>query len=162
MTQPELETRLQVLMGGYAAERIVLGDVSTGSESDLKEATQLATNMVSHYGMSDELGAVYFSHHEEQPFLGQRIAMDGGTSDATVHTIESNARALLTGALERAEELIGKRRQALDQLVAALMAHETLEQEELLDVLGPPAPRGTQRNEGVSVLQAAARISGTE
>jgi hypothetical protein len=68
MTQPELETRLCVMMAGYAAELVVLGEVSTGAENDLKVATQLATNMVSHFGMSKKLGAVYYSHQEEHPF----------------------------------------------------------------------------------------------
>ena len=56
MTQAELESRLRVLMGGYASERLVLGSISTGAENDLKEATRLASHMVAHYGMSERLG----------------------------------------------------------------------------------------------------------
>ena len=62
MAEAELESRLRVLMGGYAAERIVLGSVSTGAENDLKEATRLATQMVANYGMSERLGPVYYEH----------------------------------------------------------------------------------------------------
>ena len=137
MTQPELEARLQVLMGGYAAERVVLGDVSTGAENDLKEATKLATKMVANYGMSKKLGAVYYDHDAEHPFLGHSIATDGGTSDATTFAIEAEARETLTAALAGATATIGQRRVQLDALVSALLERESLEQKDLLPILGP-------------------------
>jgi cell division protease FtsH len=141
VTHAELDTRLRVLMGGYAAENVVLGDVSTGAENDLKEATQLASNMVSHYGMSKKLGAVYYPHQELHAFLGQRIATDSGTSDLTIHIIESEARAVLASALKQAETLLAEHRTVLDRLVSTLIAHESLDKDELLALLGPPASR---------------------
>ena len=140
MTQPELEARLRVLMGGYAAERLVLGDISTGAENDLKEATKLASNMVAHYGMSERLGPVYYDHNAEHPFLGQRIAIDGGTSPATVSAIEAEARKILAKALEEATETLTGRRDTLDGLVTALLERETIEREEIEPLLGPRAP----------------------
>lgn len=95
MTLPQLESRLRVLMGGYAAERLVFGNVSSGAENDLKEATQLASKMVANYGMSAKLSPVYYEHDVEHPFLGHRIATESGASDATLSTIESEARAVL-------------------------------------------------------------------
>ena len=137
MTQPELEARLQVLMGGYAAERIVLGDVSTGAENDLKEATKLATKMVANYGMSKKLGAVYYDHDAEHPFLGHSVATDGGTSDATTFAIEAEARETLTAALAGATATIEQKRPQLDALVNALLERESLEQKDLMPILGP-------------------------
>jgi cell division protease FtsH len=131
MAQGELEARLRVLMAGYAAERAVLGSISTGAENDLKEATKLATHMVSHYGMSERLGPVYYDHQEEHAFLGQRIATDSGTSPATVTVIEEEARRILSQSLAAAMRLISERRQVFDSLVAALLEHESLEREEL-------------------------------
>jgi cell division protease FtsH len=131
MTQPQLESRLSVLMGGYAAERCVLGSVSTGAENDLKQATELATKMVAHYGMSEKFGPVYFEHGAEHPFLGQKMAVDGGTSDATISAIEEEARAILSHALARANELITGHRRVFDELVAKLLDEETLERPEL-------------------------------
>jgi cell division protease FtsH len=136
-TRRELDARLFVLLGGYAAEHAVLGDVSTGAEHDLREATRLAAKMVAHYGMSETLGPVYYDVHEEHPFLGQRIATDTATSDATVHAIEDEARKLLARALEQASRVVAARRTKLDALVAALLEHETLEQDALATVLGP-------------------------
>lgn len=137
-TQPELEARLMVMMGGYAAERTVLGDVSTGASNDLREATKLATQMVAHFGMSKKLGAVYYEHEMEHPFLGQRIATEAGTSDATISSIETEARAVLAHALHGAEKLLTSRRDKLDALVDTLSEHETIERKELVEVLGEP------------------------
>jgi len=135
-TRAELNARLLVLLGGYASERVVLGDISTGAENDLKEAMRLATNMVAHFGMSETLGPVHFDVNDTHPFLGARIA-EGGTSDATIHAIETEARKLLTEALEDAATLIEGHRARLDHLVASLLEHETLEREDLEQVLGP-------------------------
>jgi len=137
MTQPELEARLQVLMGGYAAERVVLGDVSTGAENDLKEATKLATKMVANYGMSKKLGAVYYDHDAEHPFLGHSVATDSGTSDATTYAIEGEARETLAAALAGAVATVEKLRPQLDALVTALLERESLEQKDLVPILGP-------------------------
>ncbi len=137
MTRPELESRLRYMMGGYAAERIVLGDVSSGAENDLQRATDMAFKMVAHYGMSERLGPVFHEHKTEHPFLGQKVATDGGTSDATVHAIEEETRGILTRAVEQAEQLLATHRDRLDRLVDALLERETLEKVELLGLLGP-------------------------
>jgi cell division protease FtsH len=143
MTERELHARLQVLMGGYAAERVVLGEVSTGAENDLKQATELASKMVAHYGMSERIGPVYYEHHSEHPFLGQRIATDGGTSDATNSAIETEARRLLGGALQAAKDAIVQHRTKFDTLVQRLLEQETLERPEL-DALFDGASDGAE------------------
>jgi cell division protease FtsH len=115
----------------------VLGDVSTGAENDLKEATKLATKMVANYGMSKKLGAVYYDHDAEHPFLGHSVATDSGTSDATTYAIEAEARETLTVALSGAVATIERLRPQLDALVTALLERESLEQKDLLPILGP-------------------------
>jgi cell division protease FtsH len=134
MTQPELEARLRVLLAGYASERLVLGDVSTGAENDLEEATKLATKMVAHYGMSERLGAMHYEHATEHPFLGQKIATDGGVSDVTTHVIEDEARRMLSFALEAATELLERERDKLVRLQRRLVEKETVEAEELRSI----------------------------
>jgi cell division protease FtsH len=138
MAQAELESRLRVLMGGYASERLVLQSISTGAENDLKEATRLASHMVAHYGMSERLGPVYYDHEAEHPFLGQRIGTESGTSPSTITVIEEEARRILGRALEEAGALLAQRRGDLDRLVTALLAHETLERDDLAGILGLP------------------------
>jgi cell division protease FtsH len=141
MAQAELESRLRVLMGGYASERLILGSISTGAENDLKEATRLASHMVAHYGMSERLGPAYYDHEAEHPFLGQRMGSDSGTSPSTIGVIEEEARRLLGRALEEANAVLAKQRGELDRLVAALLEHETLERDDLTAILGASQPR---------------------
>lgn len=145
LTRPELEARLRVLMGGYAAEAVVLGDTSSGAENDLKQATDLAFKMVAHFGMSEKIGPVFHEHRSEHPFLGQKMATETATSDATVHIIEEEVRRVLTEAAEDAKRIINEKRTYVDALRDALLEQETLEKAELGVILGPsvkPSPRG--------------------
>jgi cell division protease FtsH len=140
MTQPEIEARLCVLMGGYAAEKLIFGSVSNGAESDLKQASELALKMVAHYGMSPALGPVYYEHHTEHPFLGQKIATDSGTSDATIRSIELEAREQLSKALETAGQLLKQHERELLILQRALVDTETLEKSAVEALWASPAP----------------------
>jgi cell division protease FtsH len=126
-------------MAGYAAERLVLGSISTGAENDLKEATRLATHMVAHYGMSPRLGPVYYDHDAEHAFLGQRIATESGTSPTTISVIEEEARQILGRALSEATNVITEQRGQFDLLVASLLEHESLEREDLAKIFEPPS-----------------------
>jgi cell division protease FtsH len=138
-TRAELRARLAVMMGGYAAEQLALADISTGAESDLKQAADLATSMVAHYGMSERLGPIYYEHRTEHPFLGRRIATDGSASDATIHAIEEETRRIIGEALAVATDAVTKNRGVLDRLIGALLEKETLERAELEAVLGSSA-----------------------
>jgi len=136
VAQAELVARIRVLMGGYAAERLVLGSISTGAENDLREATRLASRMVAHFGMSERLGPVYYEHEAEHPFLGQRMALDSTTSPATIAAIEQEARQILSGAMDAATALLQRRRADLDRLCTKLLERETIDRDELQTVLG--------------------------
>lgn len=141
LTRPQALDRLHVMLGGYAAERVVLGDISSGAENDLKKATELAFKMVAHWGMSEAIGPVYHEHRTEHPFLGQMLATEGGTSDATVHQIEEETRRILHTAQQGAEAFIRERRTEMDALVAHLLEHESVDKNELSRLLGPSTPR---------------------
>jgi cell division protease FtsH len=137
-TKSELEAKLAVLLGGYAAEKLLLEETSTGAENDLKKASDIAQRMVGQLGMSDTLGPVFHEHRSEHPFLGARIATDSGVSDATIHAIEKETQRLLTEAEHKAASTLDTHRNTLDRLVAALLEYETLDEEELQRVLVPP------------------------
>jgi cell division protease FtsH len=136
VTEPELAAKLSVLMGGYAAETIVCGNASTGSEQDLRQATDFAYRMVAHYGMSERVGPVFHEQRVEHPFLGQRLATETGLSDETAHEIEQEARRILSEAVDTAKRMVQEKRAVLQRLIAALLEHETLEMPELERVLG--------------------------
>jgi len=143
MAQAELVARIRVLMGGYAAERLVLGSISTGAENDLREATRLASRMVAHFGMSERLGPVYYDHEAEHPFLGQRVALESATSPATIAAIEQEARQILSAGLDAATALLQARRGDLDRLCSKLLEREIIDREELRGLLGArPAGEG--------------------
>jgi cell division protease FtsH len=135
-SQPELEARLRVLMGGYAAEILLYGHPSSGAENDLRQGTEIAYRMVAQFGMSDKIGPVFYEHRVEHPFLGQRLATDSGISDLTVHAIEEETRKLLATAYEDAKTLIDVHRTAFDDLVKLLLVQETVERGELEKTLG--------------------------
>jgi cell division protease FtsH len=140
LSQPELEARLRVLMGGYAAESLVLGTVSSGAADDLRKATEIAFEMVGHYGMSEALGPVFYEHRTSHPFLGQQLALEGTTSDATVHAIEEETSRMLSKALRTTQDNLSSHRAALDALVTLLLDHETLEKDELTKCLSEASP----------------------
>jgi cell division protease FtsH len=130
-TQPQLESRLCILLGGYAAERLVLGNLSSGAENDLKEATKLASAMVARFGMSQKLGPVFYDHEPEHAFLGHKMAVQTGLSEATLRLIDEEARYLLARGLAAVTELLESHRSVLHTLEAALVQRETLERTEL-------------------------------
>lgn len=138
-TEKQLQARLAVLMGGYACERLLLGSISSGAENDLKEAMKIAAKMVANYGMSAKLGPVHYERHIEHPFLGQTVATDHATSDSTQQLIEGEVRQLLSQASTRAQETLQANRTLVERLVAALIEHETLEQDALARILAPAA-----------------------
>jgi cell division protease FtsH len=139
MSESEIHARIRVLMGGYAAERLLLRSLSTGAENDLKEATRLASRMVASFGMSERLGPVYYEHEAEHPFLGQRMAVSAGVSPNTSAAIEEEARKILGRALEQATKVIADHRAEMDRLQSALLAKESLTDDELAELLGPRA-----------------------
>jgi cell division protease FtsH len=134
-TKSELEARLRVLLAGYAAEQLLLGEVSSGAENDLRQATAVAHKMVAQLGMSARIGPVFLEHRSEHPFLGARIASDSGVSDASVREIEQEARRTLGEALEDSRNIIEANRSLIETLVHELLEHETLEGDELVALL---------------------------
>jgi cell division protease FtsH len=139
-TSDELHAKLRVLLGGYACEELLYKNVSSGSENDLREATKLAFRMVAHFGMSPQIGPAFHELRVEHPFLGQKLASDAGVSDATMHTIEEEARRTLAEASEAAARTLAEHRAELSRLIQALLRQETLEKDEVDRILAAPEP----------------------
>ena len=138
-----LDAKLAVLLGGRTAEEIVFKDVTTGAESDLVTATQLARRMVTRWGMG-ELGLVAFTSDEEQPFLGYAMAQGHEYGDETAARIDRAVEALLAGAHQRVGDLLAGAAAPLARLAETLLREETVGLAELEEILGPrrasPAP----------------------
>ncbi len=131
-----LMARLAVMLGGRTAEEIVMGDVTTGAEMDLVEATRLARRMVTRWGMSS-LGPVAFSADEEQPFIGYKLSHERDFSEATAARIDQEVQRLLDERHEYVRKLLTEAHKQLELVAEALLKEETLNQDDLIRILGP-------------------------
>jgi cell division protease FtsH len=135
-----LLARLMVMLGGRTAEEVAIGDITTGAEKDLVEATRLARRMVTRWGMGN-VGLAAFQADEEQPFLGYELAQGRDYSEDTAARIDRDVQRLLEESHESAQRLLTDHREKLDQLAQSLLHEETVDREELIQILGPrPAP----------------------
>jgi cell division protease FtsH len=126
-----LLARLAVALGGRAAEKLSLGEYSTGAQNDLKQVMDLAEKMVCQWGMSEKLGPLSFGRGEEHPFLGLKLATEKTFSDKTAWIIDQEIEKLVHIAEEWAEQVLVENREVLEALVESLFDEETLDQKRL-------------------------------
>ncbi|HOV88830.1 MAG TPA: ATP-dependent zinc metalloprotease FtsH [Candidatus Paceibacterota bacterium] len=129
-TRKQFLAELAILLGGYTAEKIYLGDISTGAANDLKEASELARKLVTQFGMSDKLGPITFGKTEEMIFLGREISTEKNYSEETAEKIDKEVTRLIKDAQKRAEKLLKEHKNQMDVLVKTLLEKEVLEKEE--------------------------------
>jgi len=135
-TRNQFLADLAMMMGGYASEELVFGDVSTGASNDLKEASELARRLVTKYGMSD-LGPMTFGKSEEMLFLGREISSERNYSEKVASEIDEQVHAFLMHAYETAQKILKTQKAALKQIAETLIAKETLEHDEFYALLKP-------------------------
>ncbi len=128
-------------MGGYAAERLVFGDITTGSQNDIEQVTKMARRMITQFGMSEELGPVTYGQKEELVFLGREIAEQRDYSDSTARMIDEEVRRVVEGAYSQARQILQEHRSVLDRIAQRLTEVETLEGPGLEELLGQAGPR---------------------
>jgi cell division protease FtsH len=126
-----LMNRLSVALAGRVAEKIIFNDVSSGAQSDLKEATDLAEKMVAQWGMSDKVGPVNLGRGEEHPFLGRELALPKRYSEEMAWLMDQEIRELISKAEKKAEDVLTENRQKLVSLADALIKDEVLEREDI-------------------------------
>lgn len=129
--QDYLMGKLAVMLGGRASEELVIGQPSTGAESDLKQATNLARRMVGLWGMSEAVGPVSFGLGETYPFVGREIGQAREYAETTATKLDKAIRDLIEHAHKSARDLLERRRELLDALANELLAHETLDKDQL-------------------------------
>ncbi|MDP3947509.1 MAG: ATP-dependent zinc metalloprotease FtsH [bacterium] len=134
-TKSQFLADLAVMLGGFASEKVVFGDISTGASNDLEGASALSRNLVVKYGMSEALGPMTFGKSEEMVFLGREIATGKDYSDETASKIDAETRGFIERAYQAATRIIKSRRPALDAIAGALMEKETLEHEDFYALL---------------------------
>jgi len=122
-----LRDQIAIMMGGRLGEELVLGQMTTGASNDFERATQLARNMVTQWGMSDELGPMVYGEREHEPFLGREIMRQTNISEETARKIDSVVRKLIEDNYDRAKKILEKHMDQLHLLAKALIKYETLD-----------------------------------
>ena len=141
---PEKDRRLQfrsyfldqlaVLLGGYVAEKMEFGEVTTGASNDLERATDLARKLVTRFGMSN-LGPITFGRQEELVFLGKELHEQKNYSEKVAEKIDAEVEKLIKEAYERSQAVIQKNRSILEEITQRLVKQETLEKEEFEEII---------------------------
>ena len=128
-SKTELTDRIAVCLGGRCAEQLVLGDISTGAGSDLRQASHIARTMVMRYGMSDKLGNVVFDSGHDEVFIGRSMAQAKSYSEETASLIDEEVKAMLDQAYRTCEAILTRDRVYLDRVAQYLLEHEIMDGE---------------------------------
>ena len=128
--------RIAICYGGWSAEQLFYGETTTGTKQDLEQATDMARRMVCEWGMAEELGPVTYGQEDEPIFLGKEIARHKDYSEETARRIDGAVKRILEEARAQAEDILNSRRTELEKLADALLARETLADEEVRSILG--------------------------
>ncbi len=163
VTREKLHADIAVAFGGRLAEEIVFGHdhVTTGAISDIHQATLMARNMVTRWGLSDELGPIEYAENQEEVFLGHSVSRTQSISEETARKIDAEIRRVIDNGYERARKILIEKNDDLHTLAKGLLEYETLSGDEIVALLKGIAPVRTpyedlepQRGPGPSVPTA--------
>ena len=142
MSRSQMMDQVCMCLGGHAAEQVVLGEIYTGSSSDLKRATELCRRMVTMYGMSEEVGTMYLANDQEV-FVGMEFGQSRDYSEEVAAQIDREVKRLLAECCAKAVKLLEDHRKEMDNVVNALLAEDTLSRKEFVALMnGEKLPAG--------------------
>jgi cell division protease FtsH len=139
-----LLNRITILLGGRAAEEMVLNQQTTGAGDDLEKATEMARKMVCEWGMSEKLGPLTFGKREEHIFLGREFARQQDYSEETAVLIDAEVKQIVIDCAGRARQILEEKIAKLHRLAQALLEHESLDGEEIARILSASAQEALQ------------------
>ncbi len=134
-TKTQLESMVCSLLAGYLAEKIFIGDVSTGASNDIKKATQTVRNMITKYGMNDKIGLVNFGVGEEHIFLGKELGAEKKFSDLTLAEIDSEIKRVINDCKKITEELLIMNEDTMHKIAQFLYLNEEMTKDELEEII---------------------------
>ena len=132
-----MEEQIVSLLGGRVAEKLMLGDISTGASNDIQRASQIARKMVTVYGMSEKLGSISFESGHDEIFIGRSMAQAKPYSEQVAAQIDEEVKSIVDAAYERCEDILMRDRAHLIAVAEFLLAHETMSAEEFEAVFTP-------------------------
>jgi len=143
LSKRRLESQISTLFGGRVAEELIFGadDVTTGAQNDIERATDIARKMVTRWGLSDKLGALSYSKDDGEVFLGQAITQSEQVSPETARLIDAEVRAIIDRNYRRTKAILTERMDTLHLMAEALVQYETLDSEQIDDIMAGNEPR---------------------
>ncbi|RMD50979.1 AAA family ATPase, partial [Candidatus Parcubacteria bacterium] len=139
---------MAMMLGGYAAEKIKFGDITTGASNDLQKATQTARDLITKYGMSAKLGPRTYGKRADMVFLGRDIHENRDYSEKIAEQIDMEILEFLNNALTTAKKIINEQKHNMEKVVAVLLKKEVIEKEEFEKIVGPPKKAPQPNNAG--------------
>jgi len=141
MDREQILQNIAVLFGGRIAEEIFMDQMTTGASNDFERATELARNMVTRWGMSDELGPMVYGENEGEVFLGRSVTMHKNVSDTTMQKVDAEIRRIVDQQYQFARKLIEDNRDKVEAMAKALLEWETLDSDQISDIMEGRPPR---------------------
>ncbi len=147
ISKEKLESNISSLYGGRLAEEMTLGPegVTTGASNDIERATEIARNMVTKWGLSDNLGPLTYSEDEGEVFLGRSVTQQKQVSPQTAQAIDAEVRNIIDRNYNRAKEILKKHKKQLKAMADALMKYETIDRKQIINIMEgkePGSPEG--------------------
>jgi len=143
-----LMDRLAILFGGRIAEELFMNQMTTGASNDFERATQMARDMVTRYGMSDKLGPMVYGDNEGEVFLGRSVTTHKNMSEATMQQVDSEIRRIIDEQYALARRLLDENRDKVEAMTAALLEWETIDAEQINDIMDGKPPRPPKPGSG--------------
>ena len=145
-SKERLESQISSLFGGRIAEELIFGpeSVTTGASNDIQRATELARNMVTRWGLSEKLGPLTYSEEEGEVFLGHSVTQHKTVSDQTQDLIDEEVRSIIERNYRRSTQILKEQEQKLHVMAGALIRYETIDTEQIKDIMDGREPRPPQ------------------
>ena len=129
-TKGRMLQEIIVDLGGRVAEELVFDDITTGASQDIKQATKLARDMITKYGMSENVGLVCYSDDDEEVFIGRDLAHHRSYSEGIAAEIDAEVKRIISDAYDKAKQMIMENRDVLDKCAELLLEKEKISREE--------------------------------
>ncbi|HZV53438.1 MAG TPA: cell division protein FtsH, partial [Rhodocyclaceae bacterium] len=141
---------ITVLFGGRIAEELFMNQMTTGASNDFQRATDLARRMVTQWGMSDVLGPMVYGEEEGEIFLGRSVTTHKNMSEASLQTVDAEIRRIIDEQYALARRLIEENRDKVEAMTAALLEMETIDADQINDIMEGKPPRPPKPSSGPS------------
>jgi cell division protease FtsH len=145
MDRKHMLNLIAVLFGGRIAEELFMNQMTTGASNDFERATEIARNMVTRYGMSDELGPMVYGENEGEVFLGRSVTTQKNVSESTMQKVDEEIRKIIDGQYAVARKLLEENRDKVEVMAKTLLEIETIDADQIDDIMSGRPVRPTRQ-----------------